>query len=486
MSGISAATQQVRQLGSVSKSLIDAAGRLPADLGLKAAGITSAAGSSPIPVYELDAFFSLLSPAEFNGVKFAVLNSKAEFGRRNVVHQYPFKDKPWVEDLGRGARKITMQGFLLHNDAKLGGKPLSIQIKDMIAAAESTQNGKLKHPILGELDVSLLAPVSISENWNKGRVAVLDFVFIEKGSQITPVLKISTINVTISASYTAKQAVNNSFIGKALSLLQKGAAVLKQAGDTATTWANKANKLVNDASNIRNLAKQLPSQINATLTAITSISLKPHASIKRAQTQQAAAALIATGSSLGSVNVDSHANNAHAVAQSIIAAANTQDDAVKSIAQLADQQPTSFDTNSVSGTAVNQIDIVSSNLFRRAAVIALAESTASYQPTSYQDAISLRDKVLALLDAEISIAADGYEDDVYLALRDLRAAVYKDLTARGANLAKLVTISTNSPVPAPVLALRQYGDVSRTQELIDRAKPFHPAFMPTSFMGLAK
>ena len=48
-----------------------------------------------------------------------------------------------------------------------------------------------------------------------------------------------------------------------------------------------------------------------------------------------------------------------------------------------------------------------------------AEAVTAYQPSSYDDAVSVRNQVCALLDTEITIAGDQGEDDVYNALRAL-------------------------------------------------------------------
>ena len=43
---------------------------------------------------------NLLS-ASFRGIPFKVLDTTTQVGRRNVLHQFPFKDVPYVEDLGK-------------------------------------------------------------------------------------------------------------------------------------------------------------------------------------------------------------------------------------------------------------------------------------------------------------------------------------------------------------------------------------------------
>ena len=129
---------------------------------------------------------------------------------------------------------------------------------------------------------------------------------------------------------------------------------------------------------------------------------------------------------------------------------------------------------------------LSGNLVRRAALVQLARACAAYQPTSYDDAQQLRATVCALLDAEIFRAGDAGDDGVYTAFRALRVSVARDLAARGDPLPRLRTVTVLQSVPAAVLAHRLYGDARRADELVQRTKPIHPGFMPTTLTVLSR
>ena len=122
---------------------------------------------------------------------------------------------------------------------------------------------------------------------------------------------------------------------------------------------------------------------------------------------------------------------------------------------------------------------------RRAALISLARAAADYQPASYEDAQAVRDTVSALLDEEATLAADAGDSATYHALWALRAAVVADLTARGADLSTVRTVTTKASLPAAVLAQRLYQDATRSDQLVTWADPWHPLFMPISFQALA-
>lgn len=125
------------------------------------------------------------------------------------------------------------------------------------------------------------------------------------------------------------------------------------------------------------------------------------------------------------------------------------------------------------------------DLWRRNSIAMLAQASAAYQPTSYDDAENIRNIVTAVIDDEITIAGDEGDDDTFLTLKQLRAAVVQDLTSRGAALAPLVTFKQGQNMPALALAYKFYQNTVRADQLIAFADPEHPAFMPVSFQALA-
>ena len=88
------------------------------------------------------------------------------------------------------------------------------------------------------------------------------------------------------------------------------------------------------------------------------------------------------------------------------------------------------------------------------------------------------------MDAAILSAADAGYDDIYEAMQALRSAAVTALENNGASLARVVTVTYASPLPALTIANRLYQDASRAESLVKMADPIHPAFMPTSFKAL--
>jgi hypothetical protein len=87
-----------------------------------------------------------LAPASFRGVQFAVTQTDFIGGRRQALHQYPGKDTPWAEDMGRAARRFRLRGFVLDGSVKLGGSSIAMQRSQLIAACE--KKGRERSSIL--------------------------------------------------------------------------------------------------------------------------------------------------------------------------------------------------------------------------------------------------------------------------------------------------------------------------------------------------
>ena len=53
--------------------------------------------------------------ASFRDAKFFINNTNTNFGRRNIVHQYPLKEVPYIEDIGSDIEEFTIEGYIVQN-----------------------------------------------------------------------------------------------------------------------------------------------------------------------------------------------------------------------------------------------------------------------------------------------------------------------------------------------------------------------------------
>lgn len=183
---------------------------------------------------------------------------------------------------------------------------------------------------------------------------------------------------------------------------------------------------------------------------------------------------------------DAFADAGNALCQALLAATNDPADGIRLLLPLTAWAPPPI---AGSGAAADQArtaqDAIADSL-RCAACAALGEATLAYAPSSYQDAQAVRNAVCDALDLEATACADAGRDASYAALRDLRAAVALDLAIRGANLAWLVEVQTQAPMPSLAAAWTLYQDTTREPALVAAADVPHPLFLPVSFMGLSQ
>ena len=431
-------------------------------------------------------FWSQLRPASFRGVSFFVTSAGGQAGRRNAVHEYPFRDDPWVEDLGKSARRFQVVGYVVGDD-------VIAQRARMLDAVEAAGDGELVHPTHGRVKVSLIG-FDESEVWDKGRKFEYRFTFVRQGARMFPSSTALGSAQVSDASGALAGAGAAAFASRVASHLANGAAVINQAAQQATAWAEKATAVAQDATSLLKLSITLPGQFGRLLglasgidvgqllpsvKSLTTADLSATAAGARLAVANACDTLTSAASRLGPSTTGEFTDAVQGVADAVLAVASTTGDALRGLATMAGFQ-------AIGAAAGDELAVqdACADVFRRAALAAMAVAGSNYQPASSNDAAAARNQVLAVLDAEVATAGDQFEDDVFSALKALRAQVVQDLNARGAQLPTLVTVTFGIELPSLVLAQRLYRDATRADELVTRANPIHPAFMPRSFEAL--
>lgn len=445
-----------------------------------------------------------LQQASFGAVNFGVDGGSISAGRKTVVHEYAFRDEVWVEDLGKKARRFSIAGFLLENDLIYGGGPVIQQREALLRVVEAQLGGvqpgqTLVHPTLGKIDNVCCINFECQESKTIGSCFEIRFDFIVSGARKYPATSTSAADLIGDAANDVKEASILDYVAQVASDIKKGAAVVKQAIRTAVGWYTKAIRLVNDVRRIfRSIstlggnfgtlfgganagysAKNTPAPRGTTAAQLLAADTAKRAAVASAGDALAAAANTpADGVGMGAA--------ATALTQALAATASDPADGVRLLSDLAQYQPADPTTSSQTGLAMASMQAAMGALLRRTALAELATTVQSYQPASSDEAIAVRNQVAGLIAAEIQVAGDSGDDESYVALIGLRAAVIKDMNERGAKLAAMSDFSFNGSLNAYSLAQRLYRDPGRATELIRQAQPVHPAFMPHDFRALSE
>jgi prophage DNA circulation protein len=129
-----------------------------------------------------------LLPAHFDGRMFHVDNSSCESGRRIVVHEFPKKEVPYSEDMGRRAVTFSVRGYCIvypHEDASAP----DLYRRDYRIARDNLQN-RLDTGGPGVLQLPTSAPMKVkcqryrlTEEDKFGGYCSFDMQFVEAGLQ---------------------------------------------------------------------------------------------------------------------------------------------------------------------------------------------------------------------------------------------------------------------------------------------------------------
>jgi hypothetical protein len=138
-----------------------------------------------------------LVPASFRGACFHVESMSKQGGRRIVEHEFPKRELPYAEDLGRKAQEFTIRGYLIQFMFDSGGRVSAGGVdwrymRDYRIARDALLN-ELDAGLAGQLQLPTLSPMwvrcarySLNEEERYGGYCVIDMTFNEYGLSPNP------------------------------------------------------------------------------------------------------------------------------------------------------------------------------------------------------------------------------------------------------------------------------------------------------------
>jgi prophage DNA circulation protein len=381
-----------------------------------------------------------LLSAAFRGVRFNVRRNGFQFGRKVVVHEYPLRDTPYVEDLGRRARVMRIDAIIIGDDYRAKRDAL-------IDAIESYGPGKLVHPYYGELTVSVDdSPASIDESDDMGGAAVISFSVVEAGEARFPAATAATSDQVAAKADTAATVAGEGMTG-GLSISGMPAFV----SASAMAQIDQSLRLVEVAlgaatpGDLRSAALGLIAGVRPELLSLLSSPANLFGRLRRIY--ETARGAFAADAGLGAFVRASR----DLVPVTLPAVPTTPQRVVERV-------------------ACTLID----DTMRTLTVCQAAVCAASVVFPDYSTAIETRDRLIDELDRVSEATGD---DRLHQALADLRAAVVRDINERAAELARVVSFVPASTVPALVVAYRLYGAADLDAQIVSRNRIAHPGFV---------
>ena len=145
-------------------------------------------------------------PASFNGARFHCESNARESGRRIVEHQFPKKDLPYAEDMGRSAREFTVRGYCIVFPFDTGDGLRTIDytvVRDsLIAALEAEGPGTLQLPTQPSQQV-VCPRYRVNEEERFGGYCTIDMTFQEYG--LDPLLTAPSVATAAAVSDNAAE-----------------------------------------------------------------------------------------------------------------------------------------------------------------------------------------------------------------------------------------------------------------------------------------
>jgi prophage DNA circulation protein len=394
-----------------------------------------------------------LRQASFRGVEFFVDDHDNEIGRRLVIHEYPQRDKPQVDDMGRVARRYNIEAFVLGSDYMSARD-------DLMDACEQEGSGTLVHPYLGSLDVRLIN-CRVRESRKEGGWAKFSLGFVEAGERLYPSDDSDTGDAEDTADemlYAFMEAFEEVYDGDLPDWTTN--AFLSDLA-SAFGYMSTVISVIPDASGINAISDFLAT-VDAAATTVADV-------IGDGQdlAQQVALALA------GLTSTDSSTSSTVAAAEEI-SRWGTGDTAY-TVAGM-DTIPLTTDTRRAQ--AANRQALIA--LVDRLAITHGVKAALTMPLESYDQARALAGSLMDRLEELLLVAGDSGDDAGFQALSTLRAQTLPALQNRAAKLPRLRTLlAPPGPAPALVIAHDLYGDCDRADEIVARNGIRHPLFPPS-------
>lgn len=412
---------------------------------------------------------SKLRPASFRGVRFFVDATDAEVGRKIQLHEYPKRDIPFAEDMGKVSRTYRFSAFVIGSDC-------FDQRDALLEALEKEGAGELVHPYLGTLSVKV-GECKVKHARTEGGMVRFELLFYPGDELSAPG---TSVNTAQSIRWRG-----TSFIASAKNRFLNAMANVNIAGVNMNVLANSLSGVFEVASAEISAFAEIASDASSFAQLLTS---NPQA--------------------LANVMLDGIAE-----AYGFSGAVSETFESFNSITSSLDGITSSFEKTSVpnsggddtSKAAAAAACLVQDSLILKAsgiasiAPVAVAPATITQtasieqqmQTSVARDPVPVADDVIASRDQlseviwETAETEDTFDASHFEVTNDLRLAVESHLTEVAKSGVMLKQIGLPEQLPALVIAWRQFQDATREVEVCQRNAVVHPGFIADSEIWIA-
>lgn len=460
-----------------------------------------------------------LLPASFRCVPFQVNGASSEFGRRNQTHEYPFRNVPYTEDMGRSARRNKIDAFLIGDDHKE-------QAEKLVEAIEEEGAGTLIHPLLGELNVNIVGTATVSNSIENGRMSVISFSFVEAGELIFPDSSVATDDVVNENADNVDQELLDAFEDFDLidapdfiqeNILDNTVSILDGIADTFNTitpYVRDAVKIMNgDLSPILGAGgSSIVNSMKNVWRSATRFTNSVKGLISRAKVFTGTS-FVKNLSPVGIWTTDSRSTKQTKKNQNIINTAirvtalteasrtiaslpkQTKNDALKKASSFppiclspvasstVNSADGSFNSHELIENSQSQQQIINRTSNANTTTTVNSGNTVKNNTISFDDLLEIKDAINTSFDIELSRTQN---DKLYVALVKLKAAVNQDINERLVKIEKTIVYIPTDVLPDLVLSHYLYNNSKRCDDISTRNNILHPGFVPVRELRVPK
>jgi len=408
--------------------------------------------------------------ASFRGVPFWVDNDSVPVGRRTQLHEYPKRDQPLVEDMGRRTREYRFTGFIIGDD-------FISQRDRLLVALDTPGPGELVHPWFGRVTVTA-GDCEISHARSELGMVRFNLVFID-GMLAFPVQRVNTRRQLAAHAPTLLESAKARFDAAMahVDLARQQVGAVSRAVSSAYAFALTFLKPLTDlAADVGALAQSIinaPDALSASLTSdVASVErwFSGYGSSGSLHSSKATAEAIST---LSATTVVPDDPELAAIQSAVIGL-------VQDVA-LADLLLDMVEVPVASVQSVDQAAALSVQLEQNGSTVEAGSVMDTGVPVA-NDILATRD---AISEAMWVVAGESLPEH-FGALSDARLAQDRHLTEVARSGVWLRPYQPRATVSSLVLAHQLYGDALRGAEIVSRNAIRHPGFVPAIELQVAK
>ncbi|MCX9071849.1 DNA circularization protein [Citrobacter portucalensis] len=420
-----------------------------------------------------------LQPASFRGVPFKVDNEDAGAGRRVETHEYPNRDKPYTEDLGKVTFRPNITAYVVGDDCY-------DQRDKLIEALNKPGPGTLVHPTYGEVSVCVDGEARVSTTSSEGRMVRFDLRFVEAGELSYPTSGAATAQTLVSSCSALDDCISDNF--KKFGMDGMPDFVQNGVIDSATDMLGYvSDKMAMVDSGISAAARLMQGDISVLLpppssgkSFVDTLQKMWRSGNRLAGNAGDLFTMIKTfsGVSLGrdlaprGVWKTESKTTQHRVEQSNLIASAIRTTAISEAAYTVTTLPARNTPVRPQSEQITGWPSIAHPALNNAPDPATAADL-----STWDELVDIRDTLNVAIDRELSRTTD---DQLFLALRHVKADLNSDIKNRLSQTEKTVVCAPNEVVPALVLAATWFDNAARESDIVRRNAIVHPGFVPVA------